>query len=109
MKQWEIWVYPFEKERSHPVVIISNDERAERAENVNGLLCVTLRGGQPLRAHEVLLNGEDGLEWETACRCDYFYALPKANFRGNRRGLVSKERRRAIAGKINEILRLANP
>ena len=37
------------------------------------------------------------------------YALPKANFRGNRRGLVSKERRRAIAGKINEILRLANP
>ena len=26
MKQWEIWTFPFDKERRHPAVIISNDE-----------------------------------------------------------------------------------
>ncbi len=105
MKQWEIWLYPFEKERTHPVVILSADERAERAEQVNGLLCVSLRGGQNLRSAEVMLNSADGLDWETACRCDVFYLLPRAHFH-RRLGQVSVARRRAIGRKINEVLRL---
>lgn len=27
MRQWEIFLYPFEAEKPHPAVIISNDER----------------------------------------------------------------------------------
>ena len=44
MRQWDIFLFPFTEEQSHPVVILSIDERAAARKNVNGLLRVTLRG-----------------------------------------------------------------
>jgi hypothetical protein len=100
MGPWEIWTYDFEDEQTHPVVIFSNPVRVANPdlERVNVLLCTTMRGHRHwnAKAHEVILNSADGLDWATRCRCDAFYYVPKLKLR-ERRGTVSWERRRAIS------------
>jgi mRNA-degrading endonuclease toxin of MazEF toxin-antitoxin module len=81
MKQWDIFLFPFDEEKSHPVVILSPDERIEDRKFINGLLVTTLRGDATLIPTEVLLNGADGLDWESACRCDLIHRLEKHRFR----------------------------
>lgn len=105
MRQWDVYLFPFEKEKPHPVVIVSNDERCERMDQINGLICVSLRGGKDARKHEVILDQADGMDWKTAVRCDLLYLLDKREFL-EKRGEVSRERRRQIGHKIIECLRL---
>lgn len=107
MKQWEICFYPFERENPHPVVILSNDERCgnEMLEYVNALLCTTARLNRAPKKHEVILDEADGLDWKTAVRCDFLYALPKSEFRESR-GIISGLRRKEITRKLVECLRL---
>ena len=107
MKPWEIYLFPFEEEKPHPVVILSNMERCENADldYVNGLLCTSARLQRLPKKNEIILDESDGLNWKTAVRCDFIYALPKADFQ-ERRGEVSSVRRREIARKIAECLRL---
>lgn len=97
MKQWDIYQFPFSTELPHPVVILSSDERAVARKHVNGLICVTLRG-RPLALHEVLLDHADGLDWESAVRCDLIHLLA--------RGRVSADRQIQISRKLIECLRL---
>ena len=47
--------------------------------HVNGLICVLPRG-RPLGSIEVLLDQADGLEWETAVRCDLIHLLARDHF-----------------------------
>jgi mRNA-degrading endonuclease toxin of MazEF toxin-antitoxin module len=107
MKQWEIYLYPYRALASHPVVILSSDERCENADlqHVNALLCTSVRLNRNVKAHETVLDEADGLDWKTAVRCDFIYALPKAEFK-ERRGNVSRSRRIAISRKLVECLRL---
>ena len=107
MRQWEIYLFPFQEERPHPAVVISNEERCvnEDLEHVNALICTSSRLNREPKKNEVILNAADGLDWKTAVRCDVIYLLPKAEFR-ERRGKVSPQRRVAIARKIAETLRL---
>jgi len=107
MKQWEIYHYPFTAEGAHPAVILSNDERCDNPHypHVNALLCTSLRAARPAKKNEVILNGSDGLDWLTAVRCDVIYLLPKSGFQA-KRGVVARERRRAIGRKITECYRL---
>lgn len=107
MRQWEVYLYPFEAEKPHPAVIISNDERCqnEDLEHVNALICTSAKLNREPKRNEVILNGADGLDWKTAVRCDVIYLLPKAEFR-EQRGVVGSRRRVAIARKIAETLRL---
>ncbi len=107
MRQWDIYLFPFEKEQPHPAVIISNDERClnDDLEYVNALICTSAKLNREAKKHEVTVNGADGLEWKTALRCDVIYLLPKGEFR-EQRGKVSAARRVAIARKIAETLRL---
>ena len=79
----------------HPVVIFSSDERAAARKHVNGLICVTLRG-RPLVLHEVLLDRADGLDWETAVRCDLIHLLARDRFQ-EIRGRVSPDRQLQIS------------
>lgn len=99
MRPWEIRTYAFPGAGEHPAVIVSHTLRVERKETVEILLCTTLRPGVTPGPHEVVLNGADGLDWSTVCRCDLIYSIPKAHLTALR-GCVSPPRRRDIVRKI---------
>jgi hypothetical protein len=99
MNQWEIRTYAFPGAGEHPAVIISHPLRAERKETVEVLLCTMLRSGQTPGPHEVILDGADGLDWGTLCRCDLIYSLPRGDL-SKLRGTVSVARRLDIIRKI---------
>jgi len=107
MKQWDIFMFPFGREKRHPAVIISNDETCADPdlEVVNALFCNSARVSRPPKPTEELLDEGDGLVWLTMVRCDRIYLLPKAQFL-ERKGQVTPERRIAISRKIVEVLRL---
>lgn len=107
MKQWEILMFPFSKERRHPAVIISNDETCQNGdiEEVNALICTSARVNRMAKPTEESLDETDGLDWKTMVRCDRIYLLPKAQF-NERKGSVTGERRHLIARKIVEVFRL---
>lgn len=107
MKQWDIFMFPFSKERRHPAVVISNDETCQNTdlEEVNALLCTSAKVNRPPKPTEETLDQADGLDWKTMVRCDRIHLLPKAQF-AERKGNVTQERRHAIARKMVEVLRL---
>ncbi len=107
MKPWEIWQCPFPW-GDHPAVILSNAVRVERKMEIVILSCRTMQPAsfrQPVET-ESLLDEADGLSWKTLCRCDLLYTINKSilNFKF---GLVTLERRRDIARKIQQGLAIA--
>ena len=86
-------------------MILSIDERVAARKFVNGLLCVTLRGGATVRETECLLDQADGLEWATSVRCDLIHQLERGRF-GDKRGEVSLARQQQISRKVVECFRL---
>jgi len=107
VKQWDILMFPFTRERRHPAVIISNDEtcRNPDVEEVNALLCTSARVNREPKSTEEVLDEADGLDWKTMVRCDRIHLLNKGRFQ-ERKGRVTDERRHLIARKIVEVLRL---
>jgi mRNA-degrading endonuclease toxin of MazEF toxin-antitoxin module len=107
VKQWDIFMFPFSKERRHPAVIISNDETCQNPdiEEVNALLCTSARVNREAKSTEESLDEADGLDWKTLVRCDKIHLLPKAMF-DDHKGHVTEERRYLVARKIIEVLRL---
>ena len=107
MKQWDIFMFPFSKERRHPAVIISNDETCQNPdiEEVNALLCTSVRVNRAPKTTEEILDEADGLDWQTLVRCDKIHLLPKARF-ADKKGNVTEERRHLTARKMVEVLRL---
>lgn len=107
MKQWEIRLFQFSQEGLHPAVIISNDERCSHTgtTHVNALFCSTLRAARPAKVNEVILNGSDGLDWQSVVKCDLMYLLPKSGF-SELKGTVSRKRRRAISRRIVDSFKL---
>ena len=106
-RQWDIFMFPFSKERRHPAVIISNDEACHNPDvaDVNALLCTSAEVNRPPKSAEEILDEADGLDWKTMVRCDRIHLVPKAGFH-ERKGSVTKDRRHLIARKIVESLRL---
>ena len=82
MRQWDIFMFPFSKERRHPAVIISNDETCQNPdiEEVNALLCTSAKVNRSAKSTEEVLDEADGLDWKTMVRCDKIHLLPKARF-----------------------------
>ncbi|HEY1663986.1 MAG TPA: type II toxin-antitoxin system PemK/MazF family toxin [Verrucomicrobiae bacterium] len=107
MKQWDIIMFPFSRERRHPAVIISNDEtcRNPDIEEVNALLCTSAKVNREPKNTEEVLDEADGLDWKTMVRCDRIHLLPKTQF-DDRKGYVTGERQYLIARKMIEVLRL---
>jgi hypothetical protein len=66
------------------------------------MVCINNSQSHP---YEVLLNGTDGMDWETFCDCSILYTIPSATLFG-RRGRVSLERRRQHRTKVRDLLRL---
>lgn len=106
MKPWDVYTWTFPDVGAHPAVIVGTAERLRLKNKVNVLLCSSHRTRRPPEAHEVLLNGADGLDWETLCKCDLLYAVDKGQLT-QRRGRVSSERRRAIGERLIRALGLA--
>ncbi len=104
MKQWEVWKgRPAGFEKDHWFVIISNNERIEARNQINGLACFSLRG-KPL-AIDVRLNGADGFAPPTVCQCDLLYLLEKTKLHSPL-GPVSWERQQQIKQRLREVLRI---
>jgi mRNA-degrading endonuclease toxin of MazEF toxin-antitoxin module len=107
MKQWDVFYFPFTRERRHPAVILTNDEFCENAQvkEVNVLLCASAEANQDPKKIEVVLDQEDGFDWKTVVRCHKIYLLEKSAFQ-ERIGNVIPTRRRLISRKIAEVFRL---
>jgi mRNA-degrading endonuclease toxin of MazEF toxin-antitoxin module len=101
VKSWDIYTFDFPEAGSHPAVVISSSERVERKEWVSVLLGTSQRANRPPNATEVLLNGADGLEWETLVRCDLIHAVRKSDLT-QKRERVAPPRRRQIVQRMIE-------
>jgi mRNA-degrading endonuclease toxin of MazEF toxin-antitoxin module len=105
--QFDVWRFNFpERGGEHPVVLISHPDICARAAVVNVLFCTSQRQSRSPYPHEVMLNGADGMDWETFCDCSCLYAVKSADLFGER-GRVTLERRRQIRFKILSIFLLS--
>lgn len=105
--QFEVWRYNFpDKGGEHPVVLISHPDICARSAVVNVLFCTSQRQSRQPRPYEVLLNGADGMDWETLCDCSTMYAVRSADLFA-KRGRVTLERRRLIRTKLRDLFRLS--
>src|SRR5687767_2593659 len=105
--QFDVWRFNFpDKGGEHPVILISHPDICARAVVVNVLFCTSQRQSRIPRPHEVMLNGADGMDWETLCDCAVIYAVKSADLFG-KRGRVTLERRREIRAKMRELFRLS--
>jgi mRNA-degrading endonuclease toxin of MazEF toxin-antitoxin module len=106
MQQFEVWTYDFpNRGGQHPCVIISRTDACTRA-YVNVLFCTSQRQSRLIKDFEVVVNGEDGLTWETFCDCSVLWTVETTKLFNNR-GRVTLERRNAIRDKIRDVFRLA--
>ena len=70
------------------------------------LLCSSQRANRLPKPHEVLLNGADGLDWETLVKCDLICAVRKDQLQ-EKRWIVTLARRRQIAERVFKSLAFA--
>jgi len=104
--QFEVWRFVFPEKGEHPVVLISHPDRCARAAVVNVLYCTSQRQGRAPKPYEILLNGADGMDWETFCDCSLMYSVPSAGLFGQR-GKVTPARRNAIREKLRDLFLLS--
>jgi mRNA-degrading endonuclease toxin of MazEF toxin-antitoxin module len=105
--QFDVWRYNFpDKGGEHPVVLISHPDICARSAVVNVLFYTSQRQSRRPYPHEVMLNGEDGMDWETFCDCSCLYAVKSADVFG-KRGRVTLERRRQIRANIRSVFLLS--
>lgn len=100
MKQWDIWTCDFAEAGPHPAVIVSHPDRVSRAPLVNVLIGSSQKATRQPRENEVLLNGADGVDWETLVKCDLMYLVEKERLY-RCRGSVVDVRRRTFVQCIN--------
>lgn len=109
LRQWAVVKVRFRPadRDAHPAVIVSNDEDCadERLLRLNLLHGTKTAPGNPIRAHQVILNAAEGLDFRTAVDCGFFYTMAKDDIRESV-GIVSSERRRALKRSIIAVYRL---
>jgi hypothetical protein len=91
----------FPEQGEQPVVLISHSDICARSAVVNIPYCTSQRQSCRPKPQEVLLNGEDGMDWETFGDCSCLYAVKSADL-FDRREHVTLEHRRQIRAKIRE-------
>jgi hypothetical protein len=101
LKAWEIWSYqPAGWPQPHPAILVSSSARIANKPEVNVLMCSSQQANRPPLPNEVILDGNDGLNWPTLCKCDLLHLVSKDDLK-NKRGDVTPERRRQIIATIN--------
>jgi mRNA-degrading endonuclease toxin of MazEF toxin-antitoxin module len=106
MRPWEIHSWNFPEAGEHPAVILGTDERVQQKPMLNVLLCSSQKANRSPKATEVLLNGADGLDWPTLCKCDLVYSVPAQQL-SRKRGVVTVARRKEIAIRVIRALGFA--
>ena len=104
--QFEVWDCEFEKQGLHPAVLISHPDRCARGATINVLYCTSQRQSRKAYPFEVMLDTEDGLNWETFCDCSILWSVDVTRLK-TRRGHVTLERRRALRRLVRELLCLS--
>ena len=104
--QFDVWDYSFPDKGPHPVVLISHPDRCARGKWVNVLFCTSQRQSRAIKPFEVMLNGADGLDWETFCDCSIMW-VAESDALTRRRGSVSEERQREIKAHLRDFFLLA--
>ena len=107
MKPWEVWQCPFPW-GDHPAVILSNEVRVARKEDIVVLACRTMQPASYREAVETecLLDEADGMSWKTLCRCDLLYTIKKSILKF-RLGEVTFARQKEIARRVQQGLAIA--
>jgi mRNA-degrading endonuclease toxin of MazEF toxin-antitoxin module len=106
MKPWDVYTWEFPGADRHPAVILGTEARLANKPKVNVLFCSSKRAAREAEALEIILDEADGLDWETLCKCDLVFAVPKEQLT-RRRGSVTLHRRRQIAERLIRALGLA--
>jgi mRNA-degrading endonuclease toxin of MazEF toxin-antitoxin module len=106
MKPWDIYTWEFPEAEAHPTVILGTETRLAHKPKVNVLFCSSKRATRKAEALEIMLDEADGLDWQTLCKCDLVFAVPKEQLT-HQRGTVTHERRRQIAEHVIRGLGLA--
>jgi mRNA-degrading endonuclease toxin of MazEF toxin-antitoxin module len=106
MKPWDIYTWQFPGTDAHPAVVLGTETRLANKPKVNVLFCSSKRAARKAEVLEVILDVADGLDWETLCKCDLIFAVPKEQLT-RKRGSVTQERRRQIAERVIRSLGLA--
>lgn len=106
MKPWDVYTWEIPDAAAHPAVILGTETRMANKPKVNVLFCSSKRATRKAEPLEVTLDEADGLDWETLCKCDLVFAVPKEQLT-RKRGSVTPARRRQIAQNIIRGLGLA--
>ena len=109
VRQWDIVrfrIRPQDRDL-YPGIILSGEEWCASAHmtNMSVLACSKRVPGDQVKPHQVVLNGADGLEFQTTVDARFLYGIPKDGV-SQVIGRVSPERRRVIGRKVIEVLRL---
>lgn len=96
MKQWDIWTCDFAEAGPHPAIVVSHPDRVAGAPLVNVLIGSSQKASRPARENEVMLNGADGLDWETLVKCDLMYLVEKERLHRRRRAATWTSRARVF-------------
>lgn len=109
VRQWDIVRFRIRPQDTdlHPGIVLSGEEwcASGYTTNLNVLACSKRVPAATVKSHQVVLNGADGLEFQSTADCRFFHIVSKEGV-SEVIGRVSSERRRAIGRKINEVLRL---
>ena len=103
--QFAVWDCDFEQKGLHPAVLISHSDRCTGAKWLNVLFCTSQRQSRAPYPFEVILDREDGMDWETFCDCSMLWSVDVKRLK-HCRGHVTLERRRAIRTTIREMFLL---
>ena len=109
VEQWDIVRFRIRPEDRdlHPAVVISPPEWCMNGNRtrLNVLACSKRLPAEGPKSHQVVLNGADGLEFQSVCGCEFVYVVLRECL-VEKIGRVSAVRRRALGRKLNEVLRL---
>jgi mRNA-degrading endonuclease toxin of MazEF toxin-antitoxin module len=109
VEQWDVVrfrIRPDDRDL-HPAVVISAPEWCldPARSRLNVLACSKRLPAEGPKAHQVVLNGADGLDFQTVCGCEFLHVVTRESLT-DKIGRVCPVRRREIGRKLNEVLRL---
>lgn len=109
LHRWDVVFVPaHDKDAAgHPAVVLSPPDLLDdsRQGRINVLVGTKKQPAETVKAHQVVLNGADGVEFSTLINCALVYQVRKASILRTA-GAVSHARRGPIAARVRAALGL---